>query len=349
MTVRSRAVITGLLAFALAAVAAGCGGGRSSSSGRSAAAVHWTLAVHVPAVIDLTGPRADGRFTVAADGHLSLLAAPPGQAGTATPFAREAGGYATARGGEPYLVLSNGKAVTGAGCAFPADTVYAIEPAGTPGVISVDAQGKARRVATLAGVRPNGIAFDTVGRFGYQLLVTAASGKHAAVYTIDCADRVRRIAKQVPIVEGGIEVAPASFGAFGGDLIAPDEKSGRIWAIGPDGKARQVARSPLPHGGDIGPESAAFVPAGLTGGWAAYVADRRSPGNAHPGTDSVLRLPGADLTAAGVRPGDLLVASEGGGQTLAIRCAKTCTVRHIADGPAPAHVEGHIIVTATAQ
>src|SRR3954466_6209052 len=113
MTVRSRAVITGLFALPLAAVPAGCGGGRSSSAERSTVAVHWTPAVHVPAVIDLTGPRADGRFTVAADGHLSLLAAPPGQAGSAAPFARDAGGYATARGGEPYLVLSSGKAVTG--------------------------------------------------------------------------------------------------------------------------------------------------------------------------------------------------------------------------------------------
>ncbi|MFL6077084.1 MAG: hypothetical protein ACJ73S_27130 [Mycobacteriales bacterium] len=345
MTVRSRAVVTGLLVLA-AAVPAGCGGGGRSSAPAHPVAAHWAPAVHVPAVIDLTGPRADGRFTVAAAGRLSLLAAPPGAAGGVTPFARDAGGYATARGGEPYLALSTGRAVPGAGCTFPADTVYAIEPAGTPGVIGVDAQGRARRVATLSGVRPNGIAFDTVGRFGYRLLVTAAAGKHAAVYAIDCADRVRRVARQAPIVEGGLEVAPAGFGGFGGDLVAPDEKSGRIWAIGPDGKARQVARSPLPHGGDIGPESAAFVPAGITGDWAAYVADRRSPGNAHPGTDSVLRLPGAALAAAGVRPGDLLVASEGGGQTLAVRCARTCTVRHVADGPAPAHVEGHIIVAA---
>src|SRR3954462_10841994 len=137
MTVRSRAVITGLFAFTLAAVPAGCGGGRSPSAGGPPGAVHGPRPVPAPAVIDLTGPRADGRFTVAAGGHLSLLAAPPGQAGSAAPVARGAGGSATARGGEPYLVLSSGKAVTGAGCAFPADTVYAIEPAGTPGVISV--------------------------------------------------------------------------------------------------------------------------------------------------------------------------------------------------------------------
>src|SRR5262245_28340504 len=138
MTVRPRAAITGLLTLAaLATVPAGCGGKPAGRSAATPAPARWTPAAHVPAVLAPTGPRADGRFTVAADGHLSLLPAPPGAAGSPAPFARDAGGYATARGGEPYLVLSTGAAVTGAGCAFPADTVYAIEPAGTPGVISV--------------------------------------------------------------------------------------------------------------------------------------------------------------------------------------------------------------------
>jgi hypothetical protein len=151
------------------------------------------------------------------------------------------------------------------------------------------------------------------------------------------------VAPNAPTVEGGATVAPASFGAFGGDLIAPDEGTGQIWAIGPDGIARLVARSGLSSGGDIGVESTGFVPPGFTTGWAAYVADRRSPGNPHPGDDSILRLSSATLTAADVRPGDLLVATEGGGQTVAIRCAATCSVRHIVDGPAIAHVEGHVV------
>jgi hypothetical protein len=91
-------------------------------------------------------------------------------------------------------------------------------------------------------------------------------------------------------------------------------------------------------------EAVGFVPAGFTADWAAYVADRRSPGNPHPGNDSVLRLSGAQLVAADVRPGDLLVTTEGGAQSVAVRCAAACTVRHIADGPPTAHVEGHIVV-----
>jgi hypothetical protein len=73
------------------------------------------------------------------------------------------------------------------------------------------------------------------------------------------------------------------------------------------------------------------------------VADRRTPGNPHPGDDEILRLRSAALTAAGVRPGDLLVATEGGARTDAIRCGKTCRVRHVADGPAAAHLEGHVV------
>jgi hypothetical protein len=299
----------------------------------------WVLGRHVPAVIDLTGPRGDGRPTVAAAGHLWLL----GSAGELAAFGGGEGGYATDPGPEPYIALSPGATVPEAGCAFERDDVYALEPGGTPGVVAVDVQGRARRVADLPGVTPNGIAFDDVGRFGHRLLVTAGAKGGAIVYAVDCAGRVSVITSHAPVVEGGIVVAPAPFGDFGGDLIAPDENSGQVWAIGPDGDARLVARSGLPSGGDIGVESAGFVPAGFNRDWTALVADRRSPGNPHPGDDSILQLPGAVLTAADVRPYDLVVASEGGAQTIVIRCDPTCTARHIVDGPATAHVEGHLV------
>jgi hypothetical protein len=237
--------------------------------------------------------------------------------------------------------------VTGAGCGFTRDSVYALQPTSAPGIVSVDGRGKAQRFANLPGVRPSGIAFDDIGRFGYRLRVTAATHGSTVLFSIDCKGHVRTIASHAPPMEGGITVAPLSFGRFAGDLIAPDEKTGRIWAIGPKGGVTLLARSPLPSGGDIGVESAAFVPDGFGSDWAAYVADRRSPGNRHPGTDNILRLSGAALLEAGVGPGDLVVASEGGAQTIVIECAATCTVRHIADGPKTSHVEGHIVFTQT--
>jgi hypothetical protein len=148
-------------------------------------------------------------------------------------------------------------------------------------------------------------------------------------------------------MEGGMAVAPPGFARFAGDLIAPAERTGRVFAVAPDGRTRLVARSGLPAGGDIGVESGGFVPPGLGPGWSAYLADRVSPGNAHPGNDDVLTLGGQALRRAGVRPGDLLVAAEGGAATIAIRCPARCSVRHVADGPPTAHGEGHIAFART--
>ena len=144
-------------------------------------------------------------------------------------------------------------------------------------------------------------------------------------------------------MEGGIAVAPGSFGRYGGDLIAPSETTGRVYAIGPDGAVVTLAESGLPHGGDIGVESGGFLPPGFGPGDAAYLADRYSKGNRHPGTNSILRLPGHELIKAGARAGDLLVATEGSARTILVRCASTCTVRYIAAGPAITHAEGHIV------
>jgi len=154
---------------------------------------------------------------------------------------------------------------------------------------------------------------------------------------------VSTITGHAPKIEGGITVAPSTFGAFAGDLIASDENTGRIYAIAPDGRSSLVVRSGLPHGGDTGVESEAFVPA--HGRFEAFLADRGTPGNRHPGDDVVLRVSSEALFAAGARPGDLLDATEGGAKTVAVHCgAHACVVRHVADGPGIAHPEGHIAI-----
>ena len=87
------------------------------------------------------------------------------------------------------------------------------------------------------------------------------------------------------------------------------------------------------------------MPPGFGVGDAAYLADRFSKGNRHPGTDSILRLPGQELANAGVRPGDLLVGDRGKRRTIVVRCASSRTARYIAAGPAITHAEGHIAFT----
>jgi hypothetical protein len=205
----------------------------------------------------------------------------------------------------------------------------------------ISQDGRARRFASLPpGGFPSGIAFDATGRFGHKLLVTTERQGRTTVLAIGCDGRLATVATGAPPMEGGIAVAPATFGRFGGDLIAPDEGRGLVYAVDPSGRVVTLARSGRPAGGDIGVESAGFVPPRVA---AAYLADRFSAHNKHPGDNAILRLAAADLARAGIRTGDLLVATEGGAGTIDVRCAAACTVRYVAAGPAIAHAEGHIV------
>jgi hypothetical protein len=300
----------------------------------SSASLRWTQLAPMPGAVDVAGPRADGRFVVAASQRgLSLMR----KNGTTTPFARGAGGYA-APIGEPYIALSLAKRVPGAGCSFKRDDVYALEPTSTPGVTLIQRNGQARRFVDFpAGSFPSTIAFDTVGRFGYRLLVTTTASGKTTLNAIDCRARTRVLATGAPRVEGGSAVAPKTFGRFGGRLIAADETTGWIYAFDAKGHASTVARPNLPFGGDLGVESLGFAPPRFTRKGVAFMADLGAPGSPTSGTDSVLRLKGAPI-----RAGDLLVATEASGVTVRIRCARRCRVRQIARALDATHGEGHI-------
>lgn len=328
-----------------------CGGGGGSTAGAAAAnprvnrttpsaLLRWAGFRHVLRVVDLSGPGGNGTIVVATAGRLARL----GRGGLLEPFARGPGGYSGPVGLEPYIALSTGRRVAAVRCRFARNDVYALRLGRGRGVTVVNARGQARRFVRLGGGGlENGIAFDTTGRFGYRLLVTSVAGGKTTVFAIDCRGRVATLTLTAPNVEGGMAVAPASFGRFAGDLIAANEISGKIYAIGPDGRSNLIADSGLPHGQDIGVESAGFVPPGFGAGWSAFVSDRRTTRNRHPGDDLILALGGSALNRAGVRSGDLLLASEGGALTIDVACARTCRVRKIAQGPQIAHVEGHIV------
>jgi hypothetical protein len=330
-----------LIALAAAAIwVAACGGSPAPAAAPTTDAApppaSWAKFRHVPDVVDLAA-RSDGSFLVAAAGRLLLLRPD----GSLSMFARGAAGYQTATGTEPYLATVTSVHVAGEQCSFVKDTVFAIQPGVLPEVIMISPQGTSRTFAVLPPGRSlNGIAFDGTGRFGHRLLVTARWRGRTTVFGIGCDGLWSVVADNGPLVEGGIAVAPTTFGRYGGDLIAPDEGTGRVYAVTPSGAVVTLAQSALPAGGDIGVESAGFVPAGAT---TAYLADRFAPGNRHPGDDTILSLPAAQLTRAGIRAGDLLVATEGGAKTIDVRCADTCAVRYVADGPVIAHSEGHIV------
>jgi hypothetical protein len=320
---------SGLSGSSTSAAASGLPG--SSTSAAATRLVQWKRYRHIQRVLDLAGPQPDGALVAAAAGKLWLLH----RSGAVTPYAPA---YSSPGGEEPYIAMAPHG---GHGCRFDPAAVYAIRLRPPRGVVAISPRGRVRQFARIAAAGLiDGIAFDLTGAFQHRLLVTVNAGSRTTVEAIDCHGAVTTITRRAPRVEGGIAVAPASFGHFAGDLIAPDETGGRMFAITPRGRVRLLASSGLPHGRDIGVESAGFVPAGAVD---ALVADRLTPGNPHPGDDFVLRLRSAALTGAGVRAGDLLVATEGGARTDAIRCTvRGCRVRHVADGPPEAHGEGHV-------
>jgi len=303
----------------------------------------WQPVTKIAGVVDVGGPRADGWLVVMGTGKLWLV----DPLGAATPYPGVA--YTDDRTAETYLTvvpqLPPAASTSTAGCSFQRGDVYVLRLHSPLGLNRVDAQGQKSSFANIPNVTAlSGITFDTGGAFGYRILVTGTAGAgKSEVAAIDCAGTVSVITRSAPTVEGGLEIAPPRFGAFGGMLIAPDELSGNIYAIGADGSSRTVAASGLPKGADIGVEAVGFVPHGWHG--SVYYADRTTKGNPHPGTDNLLALTADSLTGLGVQEGDLLSATEGGATLIDVRCTTTCTVQPLITTATRAHGEGHLIFT----
>jgi hypothetical protein len=164
----------------------------------------WRAVAKVPGIVDVVGPRADGRLVLST--HSGLFVMRP--AGPPVPYARGPQGYAGSPG-EPYLTLGSDHRVPGTGCAFRRDVIFALDPDATPGIVRIDRSGRSSRFANLpAGAFPAGIATDTVGSFGYRIVVTSFSSGTTTLYAFDCRGRARVVATGAPHVEGGIAVAP---------------------------------------------------------------------------------------------------------------------------------------------
>jgi hypothetical protein len=315
--------------------------GIAISIGLASGPVPWPLADPIPHVFDVAGPLSDGRLVVAAGGKLFLM---DQLTGARESFAAGPTGYPGAGGEEPYIAtVSSGIA---SHSTFQPDDVFVLQLKPAGGVLRIDSTGIAHQFANLGGVDSlNGIAFDETGAFGYRLLVTGPHAHHTTVAAIDGDGQVSVITTQAPTVEGGLAVAPSTFGRFAGDLIAPDELSGKIYAVAPDGTSQLVATPNLARGGDIGVEATGFIPDADPASTTAYFADRGTPRNLHPGTDNLLALDGTELARAGARGGDLLVGTEGGAGMVAVRCDMTaCGVTSIISDNGVSHGEGHILV-----
>jgi hypothetical protein len=296
----------------------------------------WTAVQSAPGIVDLAGPRSDGRLVVSMGGGLQLF-----RGSELTPFTSETGPAPYIRSaGEPYLALTPQVRLPKASCSFHRDDTFVIG-ANPNRIVRVDRRGKASDFAAVPSLFLSGITFDRVGSFGHRLLVAGDTSRGGGIYAIDCRGRVTTLTDHGPIVEGGMEIAPRTFGPFAGRLIALDEDTGAMWAFKPDGSVVPAPAPPIPSGHDIGVESLAFVPR-LKPKGAAFLSDHGLQVAPYVGTDSILRMTAAQLRSAGVRAGDLLVATEGSALTSDIRCGTGCTVRSIGSGPFITHSEGHI-------
>jgi hypothetical protein len=330
---------TPLLTLAAAALAPGLAAAQT-------APVAWQQWQHQAGIVDVGG-RSDGTLTAMIAGHLFTVSPANGEAAA---FAQGPNGFSADPAAEPYFVVTPALDRGTNRCAWADGDTFVLDLTTPPGIAHVDTAGTSSRFATLRGVDTlGGIALDTTGNFDHQLLVTGThDGNQTTVFAVDCDGTTSVITSSAPLVEGGTAVAPSTFGQFAGDLIASDENSGQVWAIDPTGSAYLVIVPSLPTGGDTGVESEGFVPPGFIGSSGfAYLADRGTPNNPFPGTDSILRLSAAMLASAGVRDGDLLNATEGNGTTVAIRCTDTCSVVATLQGTPGGHIEGHIALITT--
>lgn len=311
-------------------------------SSLSAQAAAWAQWVHLVGVVDVAS-LSDGRLLAMAGGQLVTVS----DDGHVTPYAHGADGFTAASAdAESYFVVTPDQAVEGSGCAFAADEVLVLDLGSPLGLTRISPQGQASRLAVLSGVDTlGGLALDTTGAFGHRVLVTGTAAGATTVFAVDCAGAVSVLTTTAPLVEGGLAVAPGTFGAFAGALIAPDENSGQIYAIDPSGQTTVLVTPPLPTGGDTGVESLGFVPAGFSSrGGSIYVADRGTPDNPFPGSDSILRLDASALAGLPIADGDLLVATEGLGLTVVVHCNTTCTSVPISSGTPGGHIEGKVLV-----
>jgi hypothetical protein len=179
-------------------------GGVASGGPASAGPLAWERWVHLEGVVDIGGPRSDGRLVVMAAGRLFLVAPD----GVVTPFASGEGGYSGSADAEPYLVVVPATSAPSADCAFVRDDVFILDFEPTSGLTRVDMGGRAGRFATIPNVDfLSGIAFDTTGRFGSRVLVAGQRDGKTTVAAVDCRGRVLIITTKAPLFEGGLAVA----------------------------------------------------------------------------------------------------------------------------------------------
>ena len=118
---------------------------------------------------------------------------------------------------------------------FPNRDIYV---ANANGIMHITNDGSSSDLfLTGLGGAVRGILFDSVGTFGNDMLITTNSGQ---VYRVNSAGSASLLASVGEDTEG-LDIAPAGFGPYGGQLIVASEGSGAIRAINTLGSISFVA------------------------------------------------------------------------------------------------------------
>jgi hypothetical protein len=139
------------------------------------------------------------------------------------------------RGGgcyEDYLAISPGLG------GFPLNHVYVDQG---PKIMETDQYGTFLGVfATIPSLPPdhNGITFDHVGSFGFDMILTGSNGQIWRLNHSGASTLVTTLGGAASFE--GPEVAPIDFGSFGGDLFLTSENNGTILAVAPSSSVTVV-------------------------------------------------------------------------------------------------------------
>jgi plastocyanin len=83
----------------------------------------------------------------------------------------------------------------------------------------------------------DGITFDRIGSFGYDMIVTSRTGY---VFKVDSTGNATEIGRVNSFIEGPA-VAPESFGPYGGDILVAGEGHNEVYAVAPNGTVQAIA------------------------------------------------------------------------------------------------------------
>lgn len=242
---------------------------------------------------------------------------------------------------EEYIAISPGLG------GFPASFVYVVQ--GT-NIVQVTPDGLTVSVFATIPSLPcshSGIAFDHVGTFGFDMIISAGGGGGCGgptgeVWRVNSAGVATLVATvtgtPTPILEGP-EVAPLGFAPYGGQIVLASENfgGGTVFAVSAAGVVSTVASV-------ADAEDVRFIPPnpcnfGSSGG--SYFQTRYSD---TPGASSIWKFPQTDLVGLG---GSALVGGEySGALTLLTSNGVSITSSTFATG-LPDIQEGSTIVDCT--